>query len=60
MVHGRVEPNGAHWGSSPAAGTQRADPASWLHRQRSRTGVGLSSTTSPKSAEELAEGAGWR
>ena len=35
---------------SPAVGTQRADPAPWLHRQRSRTDVGLSSTTSPKSA----------
>eukprot|EP00964_Phaeocystis_antarctica_P118783 scaffold82522_cov57-Phaeocystis_antarctica.AAC.1 len=35
---------------APAVGTQRADPAPWLHRQRSRTDVGLSSTTSPKSA----------
>lgn len=35
---------------SPAADTERADPAPWLHRQRSRTDVGLSSTTSPKSA----------
>ena len=37
-------------GHVPAVGTQRADPAPWLHRQRSRTDVGLSSTTSPKSA----------
>ena len=35
---------------SLAADTERADPAPWLHRQRSRTDVGLSSTTSPKSA----------
>ena len=35
---------------SLAADTERADPAPWLQRQRSRTDVGLSSTTSPKSA----------